>query len=309
MTSSSQVKSNCKKILGPSMDQNVEYKFQTHAQCPSFSISGTKKNHFRYPLNQEEFFEFQQRYLVIQIFKKISDTVKITLFIRNNQNEIQKFVFSSLLKGKGGSISSSVSSPPSRSASSRPQTSTTKTSIPISIPSDGWANICFDLEYVVNEYWSRNSFHSLAAIEITPTCLIFNIFTMDTPLKAENDGNDIPNKLKFWPGIKSRTFLFHDKPKSARRPSKIPQRLHNVQSALSNRPSNSLVAPKSQKDIYDDSIEDDFEDSDSQPEDINNQNNILSDDDEEDTQLTLVYIEPLGCYYCPTDQKYYEITE
>ena len=150
---------------------------------------------------------------------------------------------------------------------------------------------------------------------------------MDFPLKPENEGSDLPNKVKFLQGIKSRTFLFHDKPKSARRPSKIPQRSHHFQSALSNRPSNSLIAP-SKKTIYadddsnsDNSLSDDFvsdnendnendtENSKEKEQNTKISNNVISDDDDDEEDLTLVYIKALDCYYCPADQKYYQIIE
>jgi hypothetical protein len=209
------------------------------------------------------------RFLVIQIFHRASDSVNISLDVRTTAGAVFRLAFG------GGD---------------RRLPSSSKKAIPLDdIPADIWVNLCFDLEVLVPKYEPGCNFVSLEAIEIAPTCLIRWVFESRTPLSPDQRGRDLPNRFKLA-SIRSETIVVAHAPETPKgqRKSGIPIR----------RPSRKKDAEGGPKSMGM-SFEDDFEGDEDPPQ--------LPVGEEE--ELELVYIEVLGCYYCPNNQKYYQIGE
>jgi hypothetical protein len=108
-------------------------------------------------------------------------------------------------------------------------------------------------------------------------------------------------------------FVGEGVPSRASRKSRIPIRLKEVKG----RPGTGKSTPKTKNEKLKQSksepvFEDDFDDE-SDEETANLDVNAVSikrkiGDDEEE-ELELVFIDGLGCYYCPANQQYYEIDD
>jgi hypothetical protein len=223
--------------------------------------------------------DLTMHFFVIQLYHRASDPVSINLFIRNTARDIYKFCFTTVERRN-----------PAR-ASKR---STTILLEPI--PADVWVNLCFDLAFIVARYWPDAQFESLNGVEIAPPCLIRWIFAVASPLRPEAAGQDLPQVTRLTGGVESATVLVGDQPVPVvSRASRIPVRSPKVKTPLSpgHAPRRSASHRPTRAEEEDDArggIQPDAG---------------LPDDEEE--ELDLVFIETLGCYYCPNNQKYYMI--
>lgn len=299
-------------ILGPRMVSTIVYEHKSNARTNCYSISGAT-NKFQFPQKLGESLDCKMRYLVIQIFHKAGDHVTINLNISSANGAVFKFSFSTL----------------ERKNQVRSSKASTKILLD-KIPSDKWVNVCFDLEYVVMKYWPGGTLNALQSIEIHPTCLIRWIFAMATqPLRPENGGSDVPNKFKLMGGIQSETILVAE---SNKRKSRIPLRSQGSKTkppltSSVEKPKRAMtVVPKSEQgneklsDTFGNDFEDDTESEEEDEDDaflgktakagvlaeLNVKNGVPTGEEEE---LELVYIEALNCYYCPSNQQYYQIDD
>jgi hypothetical protein len=221
-------------------------------------------------------------FLVIQLYSRSSDAVNINLHIRNTARDSFKFCFTTVERRN-----------PTRA-------SKMSTIIPLEkVPHDIWVNLCFDLGLIVRRHWpvSDAVFESLQGIEITPPCMIRWLFVIQNPLRPDSAGQDLPQQVRFSGGIESTTVLIGDT---------FPRLLGRSPTAkvASPRPSGHAQGRsdhKAQERIANGQQSDDETDLDvfhvETP----------GGKSEEEGELTLVFIDTLGCYYCPDNQRYYQI--
>jgi hypothetical protein len=267
---------NYRKLLGPPPDNSsFHYEFITNARIAACSIT-TSTGPLQYTLPPGV---PSLRFLVIQLFHKVSDSVSITLSIRNTA---------------GTTFSLAFYSPGRRAATvTKPRNSR----IVIDEIPDRWTNICFDLEGLVARYQPGCAYEVLEALEIAPTCFIRWVFLVKAALVPGAKGSDLPNPFKFGGTLESETVVVSE---GAKRKSRIPvlgqgARVIHPRVGGSARQEDGVGS----KGIV---FEDDF---------------LLDDGDEEtpakdhreEEELELVFLEALGCYYCPENQKYYQIDD
>jgi hypothetical protein len=180
------------------------------------------------------------------------------------------------------------------------------TIIPIEkIPHDIWVNLCFDLGFIVNRYWPAPDpvFESLQGIEIAPPCMIRWLFVVQNPLRSDAAGQDLPQQVRFSGGIESTTVLVSDAlpptvPRIAVLPGRAPtakvasprwpgraQRKAQGRSSEGQRSGGALEALLADRPI------------------VEKGEMPLG----EEAELTLIFIDTLGCYYCADNQRYYQI--
>jgi hypothetical protein len=302
------MKETFRKILGPRTDPAFPYEHISNARTTAYSITTASPNKFRYPVKMSDHLDISMRYLVVQLFHKVSDPINISLNIRNTGNVVFKFSFSTVER------------------KNRPPLSRSATKIQLDrIPDGIWVNLCFDLEYLVSRHRPGSAFESLQSIEIAPTCLIRWIFANSSELKPELEGQDIPNQLKFVGGIKSVTVLFSERcenkaEKKAQTPlgdpggkSKLPVRRAKTGSGVLGAKGQRIHVPMFEADFESDSNEDDSDETaflgappSDRLADLNVRREIPENEEEE---LELVFIEALNCYYCPNNQQYYQLDE
>jgi len=266
------------KIIGPNFSTGIKYEYSSFAKTYGLSITSPKFTSFRYPLQISESLHMVNKFIVIQVFHKIGDNFTIALHLRNTENAQIKFVISTTPR----SISKINS----------------KTVIQIiEIPPNKWVNICFDLDFVVSKNWPDNSFSSLTHIEVTPSCLLRWMFSSTIPLKQESCGKDLPSFAGFN-GLDSQTILLSEKVTS--RISKIPVRKKTPNTPTRSRPSKPIpiIIPE-EEDSLDEKVFSSEPPSPIKPD-------IQMTEEEE---LELVFIDAIGCYYCPSNQQYYHIEE
>ena len=288
-------KSDFLMILGPGTDKECPYQFDRKAGTTAFSITGASTFHRASPDIAS------MPFLVIQIFHKANDQVRINLGVSTTKepDEVKILSFSTDIRA-----TRRASGPHARITLQR-------------IPDNKWVNICFDLDTLVVQSCPGETFQALKFIEIHPSCLIRHIFAMTKTLKPENEGKDVPNKFR-TPDSVTVCVSRNASPKSRKVHS---QGLHKKAEMPSPKRAKTGAKPE-KKPTTQESFGDDF---------------ILSDDDEEDDdsgeafsgappqmdlpeldvkrrlpeneeeELELVYIEVLNCYYCPNNQQYYQI--
>ena len=174
-----------KLILGPNnCDKDINYKYDKGARSNCYYISGTKT--FCY----SKMDEIRDPFFVVQVYHKTNDTVAIGLNIKDVNNTISKFTFTSAERNSDKPLKSS------------------SFYISIPIPDNNWVNVCFDLSKVAN--LKRVTFQSLTGFEITPTCYLHCAFSASNQLDPALEGSDLPRFDKCdtsFSGIKSVTVL------------------------------------------------------------------------------------------------------
>jgi hypothetical protein len=276
------------EILGPRTDASFTYKDSAIARTLSHTITSSSSKLFRLPRVLTDSLDITLPYLIIQVFYRSSDPVNITLYLRMTTNEVFKFCFTTQER-------------------KNPHLSRTSTQVLLdSVPHDIWVNLCFDLEFVAAKYWLDSVFESLQQLEIPSPCLIRWIYASAVPLRPELAGQDLPRSMRLKGGIESVTMLISERPLPplplpCKRSSASKTRAQRVRGGTVDSPK----AGRQQRKREDEDWEIDAfggglpaEGEEQQP---------LVQADEEDFEL--VYIEPLGCYYCPSNQQYYEMDE
>lgn len=300
-------------ILGPNRSlKTTKFEHIANARTTAYNIS--RGNSFIFLEHSTEQLNLQMRYFVVQIFHKAGDPVTMNLTMKT-ANESQETVFSF-----------STSNRNSQQRSSSQKLVNVKLS---TVPPDEWVNVCIDLEYAVLKNLPDSAFVALTNFEITPTCLIRFVFMIPFPLRPENNGVDLPNKTRFQ-GLKSHTVLYAEnvaKSLKSRNPgrsqgsmtkqTKSPLKPKRPNTAASNKKPKSDSFDNIEKsmantgpnfDVEEDSDDgDDFiTEPDAPKDDIDVQNGLPENEEEE---LELVYVDALKCYYCPNNQKYYQIDD
>lgn len=301
-------------ILGPNRSfKTMKFEHIANARTTAYKISRT--NNFIYSEHSSEPLNLQMRYFVVQIFHKAGDPVTISLTMRT-ANESDETVFSF-----------STSNRISQQRSSSQNVVNVKLA---TVPPDEWVNVCIDLEYAVIKNLPNSAFTALTNFEINPTCLIRYVFMVPFPLRPENNGIDLPNKTRFQ-GLKSQTILYAEnvsKTLKSRNPgrsqgsmtkqTKSPLKPKRPSTAASNKKTKSDSLEKIEKSMTSNNKTfEDEEDSDDEDAFIGSEPQIPRDDidvqnglpDNEEEELELVYVEALKCYYCPNNQKYYQIDD
>lgn len=281
------------KILGPNISPNIKYEHVAYSKTTAFSITSAKIGSFRYPTTIHDSLNFTNKILVIQLFKKISDNITITLNIKNTVKSSNKFVFSTATRAA--------------------RTSTTTVYNLIDIPANVWVNICFDLEYIVNTYWPGNQYGSLHNFEITAPCLIRYVFAIPNLLSPSQNGKDLPSSVAFN-ALDSVTIAIADEQAIERstptqRVSRIPVRRRTPQTASAARRqvAEDTKPPKFETDLDSSDSSDDADVFGENPQKSSSLQKF--DVQNENDELELVYIDSLDCYYCPANQQFYQIDE
>jgi Holliday junction resolvase-like predicted endonuclease len=279
------------KILGPRVDPAFVYQDVTTARTTAYSISGTNAKFFRYPVKMSDPLKIGLRYLVIQIFHRASDTICLSLNIKTMNHETVKFTFSTIERKK----------------QSRAMRMQAKIQIE-RIESDIWVNLCFDMVSIVRKYWAGGAFECLQSIEIAPTCLIRWIFATATQLNPDQAGEDLPRSIQFVGGIPSSTVLISES-----------SAVSSVPHAKVRLPARPPVSGGKSIDNQPLSSENPFEVrgyGTRRPSDVGRTDketafsaSVSGNPGNEEEELELVMIDALNCYYCPSNQRYYQIDE
>jgi hypothetical protein len=275
------------RILGPSTDPHFIYKDSAIARTLSYSVAGSSAKLFRLPRNLTDSLDIALRHLIVQVFYRSSDPVNINLYLRMATQDIFKFCFTTQER--------------------KNPTHSSKTSTQIhlgTVPRDIWVNLCFDLESVAAKYWSDSVFEALQQLEIPSSCLIRWIYASAVTLRSDLSGQDLPAGMRLTGGIESVTVNIPEQPLAVplRNPPRSP-------APKPNRPKLKLAGrPKKAQppnDAYEDDSEPDAFEGESPSKSALHSPAVHSEEED----LELVYIEPLGCYYCPSNQQYYQMDE
>ena len=286
-------------IVGPGTDKDkYPYQWDQKARVTAYSITGGATFHHQITSPDTASMPF----LVIQIFHKANDHVRINLGVSTSREPEVVLTFSTDVR-----------------ATARNSGPGTKITLP-KIPDNKWVNICFDLDGLVVLSCPGETFQSLNFIEIRPSCLIRHIFSMTKGLKPGSEAKDVPNKFKIPDNVTVRV---------ARNASPKMRKVHSqgLQKKMGPKPgqkraktgANPEKKPPTQEavnssfgDDFDDEEEDDDSDeafSGAPPSQLDlpelDFKRRLPENEEE--ELELVYIEVLNCYYCPNNQQYYQI--
>ena len=259
------------KILGPNLNPILKYEHNSKSNTLCLHLTSNKTNSIKIPSTINENLKISNKFLIIQLFHNLSENFSIILNIKNINDQILKIVFSSTIRNSTKSLFNSIQ-------------------CHIEIDNNTWVNICFDLEGIITKFFPGNIYQELQNIEITPTCSIRWIFTSTNPLKTINFGKDLPN-FAIYNGINSKTYNIIEKPKISKIPIRKKTPINNIRPKLIEN-----------KNII--SSEEDEEPS----EDPFVQSNHKIENNEEE-ELELFFIDSLGCFYCPSNQKYYEIED
>lgn len=306
--------SKLEKILGPNLSKEVKY--ESFAGTQAYTITA-KNARFRYPFSISDSLKFSNKFLVFQVYKRIGENVNITLNMKSDTEELLKVQFLSSTRNTRASQTLIADS--------------------LDIPDNTWTNICFDLEYIAGKYFSGNVYKSVVSFEIMPTIHIRWVFAVPYQIHEENSGSDLPESTKFN-GLSSKTILIGERREQVtttpkERVSRIPIRrkipaTSSGKNRLSNdkettgkaqtaaqpvaRPKKTIKPHTATAKVASQSESEDEEDDDeafgtrqSKPVVEVQQN----DQDSNEEELELVYIDALQCYYCPSNQQYYQVDE
>jgi hypothetical protein len=266
-----------RKILGPPPD-NAAFHYESipTARTVSYAItSGTG------PLSHSVRPNIPRlRCLVVQLIHRVGDPVLITVSVRNTGGTTFTLPFCS--HGRR-----------------TPTTPKKSNGIMIDeVPPDRWINICFDIPSLVLRHQPGCTYEGIDSIEIGPTCVIRWIFLTKNLLAPSAKGSDLPNPFKFMGTLASETVVVTEgvsTPKRSRIPVLVRPRVDGGRKTEDQTPSRTM------------SFEDDFIVDEMEPFDGTPPASI--EDHGEEEELELVYIDALACYYCPNNQKYYQVDE
>ena len=305
------------RIIGPKYPLHIRYQYNKEDKTSVYRIAGSRKDAFRIP-NGPTSLNYTQRYLNVQIRLKSTDSTTITITLADDKNNHFNFAFATAMR-------------------SRPSSSQMCALVSLNLPKDQWVNICFDLEQIAQKYWPSGSYHFLDAIEISPYCFVRWIFIHSKPITE--DGANMPAEFEFPRTLPYQIVSIPESTVSTRR-SLIPTRSSQGRNSLSAKNPSTTTKPLranqtflqdiSAKSIHPTHsagiqsipheeaavIEEEEDESDDgafsgtapkADQSIPNIHSSLPENEEE--ELELVYIEALGCYYCPSNQQYYQLDE
>jgi hypothetical protein len=246
------------------------------------------------------------RYLFMQIRHRSVEDFTITITLRDDRRNRFNFAFSTVTR-----------------KSDRPTSSQTSALVHFDIPNGVWVTVIFDLQQVGDNYWRPAAFHQLDSIEIAPVCTLARVFSQDSPPALGNDGRlIIPKPYAYPSGMDHVTVLIPvsepdtdlpERVETAKPPplSKPNPKPRTTQKKLSNgvKPPN-VLSQKSLPIVEEDDPSDDGAFGGVAPSiSIPPVPNVSRLPDNDEDELELVYIESLGCYYCPSNQQYYQIDD
>ena len=229
----------------------------------------------------------------------------------------------------------------------RPGSSQTSALLSLPIPKDHWVAIFFDLKTIADQNWRPGAFKTLECIEISPTCVLSKVFAKDDPpVRGPDKEYVLPKGYSFPTVLKYTTVCVPEPEPSAETPqrkSRIPvKRISKSNSSASgarltqsgtkipvsapeskSRKSLKSAPPREpepepepeptpetfeEEDEEEDSDDSAFDGAPPEPEPPEIQIETQLPDGEEE-ELELVHLEALGCYYCPSNQKYYQLDQ
>lgn len=304
------------KILWRDVDKRYKYAYDPDARHSIYKVEGSLRDRKCVSLTS---LGKTMRYLVIQVKAEAGKNFTITIRIGDDKRNHFNVAFTTH---------------PQRS--DRPSSSSTSALLPLDIPRDKWMVIYFDLRLIAAQRWGSYSFHFLDGLEISPTCQISKIFVQENaPVRGPDNEFMMPAKeLEFPNGLDFSTMMIpspeppvaHITPE---RKSGIPTRVSTSKTPSSSgsvrrsgpmthktpataygfKPSSkSNRKPKIvQQEVEEDSDDDCAFDGtvpSSGHSDIEINRSLPQNEEEE---LELVYIEEMGCYYCPSNQQYYTL--
>ncbi|KAH0794077.1 class I SAM-dependent methyltransferase [Histomonas meleagridis] len=264
------------------------------------------------------------RYIAFQVYVNSGCDFTITMTIRDDKANRFNFAYSTAR----------------RKNQERPSSSQTCALLNLEMKRNHWYTLYFDLELLSQQYWISGTYHILDSVEVSPKCKIRWIYAVDNFLNSHNQIT-LPNGLDvdFPNGIDSFNLVLPQNIEASLPPidnplrkSRIPTRSSTAKSRSSKYPtsvkseSRSKSALTSKKNLKPNTFanvskpetstfdaHEEEEDSDCSAFDgvapkSDIQINYGIPENEED-ELELVYIEVLGCYYCPSNQQYYQLDE
>jgi hypothetical protein len=268
-------------ILGPRTDPAFVYQDISVARTTAYSISGTNANFFRYPIKMRDGLRLGLRYLVIQIWHRFGDPIGLSLNIKTMNQGVVKFVFSTVER--------------------RNQSIPVRNQVKIQmerIEHDVWVNLSFDLAWIVKNFVPGDTFECLQSMEIGPSCLIRWIFASGTQLSPDQAGKDLPRAARFIGSIRCVTVLISELAGPEARPREIPRPGRSARRTSGPIP---LALPPM-------SIDDNpFEVRGYGKRVARTVSSDSSPSREGEEELELVLMEGLNCYYCPDNQRYYQV--
>lgn len=312
------------KILGYKVKPDIKYEYSKEDKFYVRNVDGPRaKSSIQLPLGSPE---ITMRYLALQVKVKPNKDFTITMKIRDDKNNHFNIAFTTVV----------------RTNPERPSSSQTSALLNLNLPKGEWVTVYFDLELLSKQLWVSGTYHYLDSIEIAPTCTIRWVFAQDHPLLRNDDGEIVmPKGFEYQVGMVTQTILVPEvNREQAVRKSKIPTRTSSTSkpktastahSASSNvlqvrKSTVSTGALKSVKTpnppevpikVEDNNTEEEEEEEEDMtdafggaPPKIDDVSDIVINQgvpEGEEEELELVYIEALGCYYCPSLQKYYQI--
>ena len=229
----------------------------------------------------------------------------------------------------------------------RPGSSQTSALLCLPIPKDCWVAVFFDLKVIADRHWRPGAYHALEGVEISPTCVLSKVFAKDDPpVRGEDKEYTLPKGYCFPTVIRYTTLCVPEPEPTAETParkSRIPvKRVGTTKTSTSGTRVNQsgtrlpVSAPEGkarrsvksaparepepepepepeepeepepvEEDEEDDSDDSAFDGEPPAPEEPQVEIEELPGDEEE--ELELVHLEALGCYYCPSNQKYYQL--
>jgi hypothetical protein len=266
------------------------------------------------PPNSGKSLSISCRYLFLQVRRRSSDDFTFTITLRDDPGNHFNFAFSTITR-----------------KSERPSSSQTSALVHLDIPKNIWVTVVFDLQQVAEQFWRPAAFHQLDSIEVAPSCTLSRIFAQDAPPSyAPNGQLVLPRQYSFPSGIPSAsvfvpTITADPEPPARAQTSPPPpptagsgmsvQKKPRTQEKRFSKPERVPqpleVTPTRAKAVPKKAIEEDDE-SDGAFDGVapSSPVEILSGlPDNEEDELELVYVEKLGCYYCPGNQQYYQIDD
>ena len=322
--------SKLEKILGPNLIKEVKY--ESLAGTQAYTIS-SKNVRFRYPFSISESLRMTHKFIVFQIYKRIGENVNITLNIKNDMDETLKIQFFS------GSRNPRASQ--TMIADQLELQDNTWTNVCFDLES------IVTKYFEGNVYKSLSSFEIMPTIHIRwvfaiPNPLYEENNGSDLPEITRFNGLNsktilIGDKRDQTPREKERVSRIPVRRKtptaaSGARNSHIThsastpddqsfarQQKDPGPSITAFRPKRkaqvslgvkSVSKAKPRKDIDSDESDDDDDDAfSSAPSKTTANQQNQNDQDNGEEELELIYIDALQCYYCPSNQQYYQVDE
>ena len=315
------------KILGPNLIKEVKY--ESLAGTQAYTIS-SKNARFRYPFSISESLKMTHKFIVFQIYKRIGENVNISLNIKNDMDETLKIQF---MTGSRNPRASQT-----MIADQLELQDNTWTNICFDL------EFIVSKYFEGNTYKNLQSFEIMPTIHIRwvfaipnplleenngsdlPEITKFNGLNSKTILigeKREQTPRErvsrIPVRRKTPTSVSGarnshithsastpddQTFSRQQRDPGPSITGFRPKRKVQASPAVKK-----IAKPKPQNDFDSEESEDDDDAFSSAPSKIMSNSQNLNDQDDGEEELELIYIDALQCYYCPSNQQYYQVDE